>query len=102
MTLPARISPDGRYLAYVSNQHGRYSLWIRQIATASAVETVPAGSDTIIDFTFTSDGAFLDYLCSRERTNMARCTKFRYSEALRACCSTKRIQPFPSRPMELK
>ena len=57
----ARISPDGRYLAYVSNQHGRYSLWVRQIATASAVQTVSPSTDTIIDATFTPDGSFLDY-----------------------------------------
>jgi eukaryotic-like serine/threonine-protein kinase len=57
----ARISPDGRYLAYVSNQHGKYSLWVRQIATASAVQTVPPGTDTMFDVTFTPDGAFLDY-----------------------------------------
>ena len=57
----ARISPDGRYLAYVSNQHGKYSLWVRQIATASAVQTVPPTTDTIIDATFTPDGSFLDY-----------------------------------------
>ncbi len=57
----ARISPDGRYLAYVSNQNGKYSLWVRQIATASAVQTVPPGTDTMFDVTFTPDGAFLDY-----------------------------------------
>ncbi|MGC2182372.1 MAG: protein kinase [Terriglobales bacterium] len=57
----ARISPDGRYLAYVSNQHGKYSLWVRQIATASAVQTVSPSTDTIIDATFTPDGSFLDY-----------------------------------------
>ncbi len=57
----ARISPDGRYLAYVSNQHGKYSLWVRQVATTSAVQTVSPGTDTIIDVTFTPDGGFLDY-----------------------------------------
>ncbi len=56
-----RISPDGRYLAYVSNQRGKYSLWVRQIATTSAVQTVPPGTDTIIEVTFTPDGGFLDY-----------------------------------------
>ncbi|MGH9502805.1 MAG: protein kinase domain-containing protein, partial [Terriglobales bacterium] len=57
----ARISPDGRYLAYVSNQRGKYSLWVRQIATTSAVQTVSPGTDTIVDVTFTPDGSFLDY-----------------------------------------
>jgi DNA-binding winged helix-turn-helix (wHTH) protein/Tol biopolymer transport system component len=57
----ARISPDGRYLAYVSTQHEKYSLWVRQIATTSAVRTVSPGTNTIVDVTFTPDGGFLDY-----------------------------------------
>jgi tricorn protease-like protein len=57
----SRISPDGHYLAYVSNQNGRFSLWVRQIAIASAVQIVPPGSDAIIGISFTPDGGFLDY-----------------------------------------
>ena len=58
----ARISPDGHYLAYVSRQHGLYSLWVRQIAIPSAVQIIPAGTDIIGDVTFTPDGNFVDYL----------------------------------------
>ena len=57
----ARISPDGRYLGYVSNRHGQFSLWMRQIATASAIEIAPAGSGVIVDMAFTPDANFLDY-----------------------------------------
>jgi eukaryotic-like serine/threonine-protein kinase len=57
----ARISPDGRYLAYVSNQRGLFSLWVRQIANPSAVQIVPPSSMAINDFTFTPDGTFIDY-----------------------------------------
>ncbi len=57
----SRISPDGRYLAYVSNQRGQFSLWMRQIATSSAVQIVPPGSSVIIDAAFSPDGSFLDY-----------------------------------------
>src|SRR5207302_134 len=57
----ARISPDGRYVVYVSNQRGRKSLWVRQIATASAVQVVAARSEPIEDVAFVSDGNFLDY-----------------------------------------
>ena len=55
------ISPDGRYLAYVSNQRGQFSLWVRQIAAASAVQIVPPGSSVIFDVVFSPDGNFLDY-----------------------------------------
>lgn len=57
----SRISPDGHYLAYVSNQNGRFSLWVRQIAIASAVQIVPPGNDNIIGASFTPDGGFLEY-----------------------------------------
>ncbi|MGB8673835.1 MAG: protein kinase, partial [Candidatus Acidiferrales bacterium] len=57
----ARISPDAHYLAYISNQHGRYSLWVRQTAIPSAVPVVPPSTNAIIDVTFTPDGNFLDY-----------------------------------------
>ena len=55
------ISADGRYVAYVSRAHGRSSMWVRQMAIASAVQIVPPGIDAIWDLTFTPDGNFLDY-----------------------------------------
>src|SRR5581483_7585675 len=57
----SRISPDGHYLAYVSSQNGRYSLWVRQIATASAVQIVAPAEQQITSMSFTPDGGFLDY-----------------------------------------
>jgi eukaryotic-like serine/threonine-protein kinase len=59
--IQARISPDARYLAYVSNQHGQFSLWVRQIAINSAVQIIPPGSGIISDVAFSPDGNFLDY-----------------------------------------
>jgi serine/threonine protein kinase/roadblock/LC7 domain-containing protein len=59
--IAARISPDARYLAYISNQRGQFSLWVRQIAINSAVQIIPPGSGVISDVAFTPDGNFLDY-----------------------------------------
>jgi serine/threonine protein kinase/Tol biopolymer transport system component len=56
-----RISPDGRYLAYVSRKNGQNSLWVRQIAIASAVQIVPPGPNLLVVVSFTPDGNFLDY-----------------------------------------
>jgi len=58
----ARISPDARYLAYVSNQHGQFSLWVRQIAINSAVQIIPPGNGIISDLAFTPDGNYVDYI----------------------------------------
>jgi Tol biopolymer transport system component len=57
----ARISPDARYLAYVSNQRGQFSLSVRQIAINSAVQIIPPGNGIISDIAFTPDGNYLDY-----------------------------------------
>lgn len=57
----SHISPDAHYLAYVSNQNGRFSLWVRQIATSSAVQVVAPTERTITAVSFTPDGGFLDY-----------------------------------------
>jgi eukaryotic-like serine/threonine-protein kinase len=57
----ARISPDGHYFAYVSNQHGQFSLWVRQVAASGAVQILPPSTSMIPDLTFTPDGSFLDY-----------------------------------------
>ncbi len=62
--IQARISPDARYLAYVSNQHGKFSLWVRQIAINSAVQIIPPSNNAISDIAFTPDGNFLDYAIS--------------------------------------
>jgi serine/threonine protein kinase/Tol biopolymer transport system component len=61
----ARISPDGRYLAYVAQNKGHSSLWVRQVAAPSAVQVVPPTLDTIGDMTFTHDGDFIYYYVSR-------------------------------------
>jgi eukaryotic-like serine/threonine-protein kinase len=58
----ASISPDGRYLAYVSDAHGHYALWVRQMDIPSAVEIVPPGADQLAGLTFTPDGNYLDYV----------------------------------------
>ncbi len=58
----ARISPDARYLAYISSQHGQFSLWVRQIAINSAVQIIPPSNSIISDLAFTPDGDYLDYI----------------------------------------
>jgi serine/threonine protein kinase len=57
----ARISPDGRYLAYVSMNRRQSSLWVRQLATSSAVQVLSQVNEEISDVQFTPDGNFLDY-----------------------------------------
>ena len=57
----SQISPDGKYLAYVSLSRGKYSLWVRQIETTSAVQILPPTVDSLWDPTFSPDGNYLSY-----------------------------------------
>ena len=57
----AAMSLDGRYVAHVSARDGRQGLWLRQIATTSNVEIVPAADARYSGVTFTPDGNHIYY-----------------------------------------
>jgi serine/threonine protein kinase len=53
------ISPDGKYIAYVLEESGRGSFWLRQVGTTSDIQIAPPG-----DFgrlTFSTDGTYIFY-----------------------------------------
>jgi serine/threonine protein kinase/Tol biopolymer transport system component len=65
------ISPDGKYVAYVQHTGNEYSLWIRQIATASNVQIVAAEPNVVLlGLTVTPDGNFVDFV--RRRVGLVR------------------------------
>ena len=61
----AAISPDGRYVAYVTDEsnevfsHGRETLWVRQVGTGSDVQIVPPADVGYGGLIFSRDGDFL-------------------------------------------
>ncbi len=55
------LSPDGRYLAYLAGRAGRMSLRVRQVATGSDVEVLPAADAQIRNPSFSPDGNYLFY-----------------------------------------
>ena len=54
----AAISPDAKYVAYVVSDRMQ-SLWIRQVATASAAQIVPASTNRYVGVTFSPDGNYV-------------------------------------------
>jgi Tol biopolymer transport system component len=56
------ISPDGKYVAYVQDENGEQSLWLRQAATGSSVQIVPTNGQDFVGVTFSPDGNFIDYV----------------------------------------
>ena len=61
----AAISKDGRYLAYLTGAVGQSSVRVRQVATGSDVQVVPAQDGIFEGLSFTPDGNYLFYLKRR-------------------------------------
>ena len=59
------ISPDGKYVAFVTDEAGKQSLWVRQTATRSDIEIIPAVKGQIYGaLTFSRDGNYVFYVRS--------------------------------------
>ncbi|MGB7210489.1 MAG: winged helix-turn-helix domain-containing protein [Pyrinomonadaceae bacterium] len=56
------ISPDGKYFAYVTQDGGKESLWVRQIAAVNSVKIAGPAEVGYGGLTFSSDSNFLYYL----------------------------------------
>jgi eukaryotic-like serine/threonine-protein kinase len=62
----AAISPDGRYVAFVTSEagkideeHSKESLWVKQIVSGSDVQIAPPSDGRYLGLTFSRDGDFI-------------------------------------------
>jgi Tol biopolymer transport system component/DNA-binding winged helix-turn-helix (wHTH) protein len=62
----AAISPDGRYVAYVLNDSGQESVWLRQLATGTELQIVTPEQTDIYGVTFTRDGNYVFYVSQKQ------------------------------------
>ncbi|HEX8335854.1 MAG TPA: protein kinase, partial [Pyrinomonadaceae bacterium] len=68
----AALSPDGEFVAYVKDEAGRQSLWLRQTSAVSSVQIVPAAEGQRLSAPlFSRDGAFVYYLKAPPRVHIA-------------------------------
>jgi eukaryotic-like serine/threonine-protein kinase len=59
-TRGAIISPDGKFLAYIRTEGGEQSIWLKQVATTSAIQVAKPGELTGFDgLNFSPDGDHL-------------------------------------------
>jgi len=58
----AVISPDGKYVAYVSAASGRQGLWLRHLETSSNTSVLPAGDDVYYGLSFSHDSQTLFFV----------------------------------------
>ena len=59
--LGSAISPDGEYIAYAHAVDGGQSIWIRQLASGSAIEIVPAARAGVWGLKFSPDSRSIYY-----------------------------------------
>jgi len=60
------ISLDGKWLAYVMDDKGGHTIWVRQLATGSTALVVPASSEEARGLKFSADGNYLFYYRSEK------------------------------------
>ena len=58
----ADISPDGKYLAYVRQQTGKQSLWLKQLSTDSEVQIANLQGDVCVGLAFSPDGSYVNFV----------------------------------------
>jgi Tol biopolymer transport system component/DNA-binding winged helix-turn-helix (wHTH) protein len=62
----AVVSPDGKYIAFVQNDSGQQSVWLRQLVTGQELQIVPAKRTDIYGLTFTHDGNYVFYVSQEQ------------------------------------
>jgi eukaryotic-like serine/threonine-protein kinase len=55
----AAMSPDGKYVVYVTNEGGKQSLWLRQVAINSNAQMIPPREGRYLGVAFAPDGNFI-------------------------------------------
>jgi len=58
-SLLAAMSPDGKYVTYVTSEGGKSSLWLRQVAINSNVQLIPPREGRYLGVTFSPDASFI-------------------------------------------
>jgi eukaryotic-like serine/threonine-protein kinase len=58
----ATISPDGKYVVYVSEESGPQSLWLRHVPTTTNTQIIPPGEGQYSGLTFSQDSNYLYYV----------------------------------------
>ncbi len=71
-TFGAAISPDGKWLAYISQEQGPPSVWVRQLGTGSTAQVVAPSPGSFRGLTFSPDGNYLYFVKSETGTGLSR------------------------------
>jgi len=65
-TKSAAISPEGRYLAYISGSRGHEAIWIKRIDSSTESVRAPVSADEYDSVTFSHDGQDIYYVARKK------------------------------------
>jgi serine/threonine protein kinase/WD40 repeat protein len=71
-TFGAAISPDGKWLAYISDEQGAPGIWVRQLATGSVAQVVAPSNGHFKGLTFSPDGNYVYFVKGEPGTGLSK------------------------------
>jgi eukaryotic-like serine/threonine-protein kinase len=71
-TFGAAISPDGKWLAYISDEQGPPGIWVRQLGTGSTAQVVAQSTGNFRGLTFSPDGNYLYFVKGEPGTGLSK------------------------------
>jgi eukaryotic-like serine/threonine-protein kinase len=71
-TYGAAISPDGKWLAYLSDEHGMPAIWVRQLGTGSTAQVMAPSNGNFKGLTFSPDGNYLYFVKGEPGTGLSK------------------------------
>jgi eukaryotic-like serine/threonine-protein kinase len=71
-TYGAAISPDGKWLAYISDEEGKSGIWVRQLGTGSTAQVVAPSIGRFKGMTFSPDGNYLYFVKGEPGTGLSK------------------------------
>jgi eukaryotic-like serine/threonine-protein kinase len=71
-TYGAAISPDGKWLAYISDEEGKSAIWVRQLGTGSTAQVMAPSIGNFKGITFSPDGNYLYFVKGEPGTGLSK------------------------------
>jgi len=76
-----RISPDGKYISYVSENQGKQTVWLRELATTTNLQLLPFSDEEYLNLMFSSKSDFIYFVrkprgASQDHTSIFRISIF--------------------------
>ncbi|MFN2392752.1 MAG: winged helix-turn-helix domain-containing protein [Pyrinomonadaceae bacterium] len=77
----ARISPDGKYIVYASENQGKQTVWLREMATTTNLQLLPFSDEEYLNLMFSSKSDFIYFVrkprgASQDQTSIFRISIF--------------------------